>query len=418
MNNLSRRILKGTGVVLAVLVVLIIGLVIFAQFTWDKPVSREVRQMNAPTDPETVARGEFLYKDSLICWDCHASQGAHGPDAPQAGGQEFDLTDVGVPGGFGYVYAANLTSDPETGIGNWTDGEIVRALREGLDPEGNLLFPIMEAEMWHGLSDEDALALVAYLRTLYPVRNEVPPNRLTIMAKALIALGVVKSQPSVTEPVVAPPRGPTVEYGEYLAWRVSGCSGCHTPRSPQTGQYDFSQPLAGGLFPFAQGLYETTGSNLTPDPATGIGDWTEDQFITAMRTGLKPEGTVMVPFMPWPSYSGWDTDDLRAVWLYLRSLDPVEHQVPETTLKGVAATGSGVDRGEALYEVYCLICHGERGTGAPFTTVPLREVASGIDDATLARFITEGVPGTSMPSWGKTLSEDQLQDVIAVIRTW
>ena len=89
----------------------------------------------------------------------------------QAGGREFDMTNIGPPGGFGYVYAANITPDPETGIGNWSDGELVRALREGLDPDGYQIFPIMETEWWSGLSDDDTLALVAYMRSLQPVRN-------------------------------------------------------------------------------------------------------------------------------------------------------------------------------------------------------------------------------------------------------
>lgn len=169
--------------------------------------------MVAPTDAQTVARGEHLYKYSLNCWGCHGSQGNKSPDEPQAGGFEFDLTGIGPPGGFGYIYASNVTPDPETGIGDWSDGELVRALREGLDPEGHLIFVIMEAEWWKGLSDKDVLALVAYMRSLPPVRNAVPANRPAFALKALQALGVLKPQPAITAPVVAPPRGATAEYG-------------------------------------------------------------------------------------------------------------------------------------------------------------------------------------------------------------
>lgn len=414
MKNKLKGIFKGLGIILGVLLLL----VVYVQFAWDRPVIRAAPQITAPMDKETIARGEYLFKYSLNCWNCHGSQGSHSPDEPQGGGLEFDMTGIGPPGGFGYIYAPNITPDLETGIGAWTDGELVRAIREGLDKEGHTLFPIMEAEWWSGLSDADVLALVAYMRSLPTVRNEVPDGQLTFMAKALFALGIVKAQPAITEPVVAPPRGGTAEYGEYLVYHASTCVGCHTPRNPNNGQFDLTQPFAGGLFPLSEEGFSTTGSNLTPDPTTGIGSWTEEQFITAMRKGLRPDGSVILPFMPWPAYSRWSTDDLRAVWLYLRTLEPIVHEIPASELTGAAANGVGAIRGEGIFDVYCIVCHGEKGIGSPFTTVPLAEVASGFDDATLFDFISEGLSGTSMPNFGKTLTEEQIADLVEFIRTW
>ena len=99
---------------------------------------------------------------------------------------------------------------------------------------------------------------------------------------------------------MAPPAAPTPEYGKYLAWHASGCAECHTPRDPKTAKVDPTRPLAGGLFPFPEPGFTTTGSNLTPDVATGLGGWTEEQFVTAVQTGVRPNGTVLLPFMPWP----------------------------------------------------------------------------------------------------------------------
>ena len=418
MNKWLRRILKGFAILVGVLVVLVIGLVVFVQLTWDRPVNRAAPLMTAPMDEQTVVRGENLYKYSLNCWSCHGSQGSHSLDEPQAGGLEFDLAEVGPPGGFGYLYASNVTPDSETGIGAWTDGELVQALREGLDSEGNLLFPIMEAEWWKGMSDEDVLALVAYMRSLPAVRNKVPDSQLSFAAKALIALGVLKPVPPITAPVTAPPRGATAEYGEYLVYHASMCVGCHTPRNPSNGQFDLTRPFAGGLFPFPEEGFSTTGSNLTPDVSTGIEDWTEEQFMAAMRIGIRPDGTVMLPFMPWPSYNRWSEDDLRAVWLFLRTLEPIIHEIPTSELTGTAATGRGAARGEGLFDVYCIVCHGEKGSGSTFTTVALKEAASGMDDTTLSGFISEGLPGTSMPGFGKTLTDEQIADLVAFIRTW
>ena len=89
-----------------------------------------------------------------------------------------------------------------------------------------------------------------------------------------------------------------------------------------------------------------------------------------------------------------------------------------TLLTGAAASGTGAERGEALYDVYCVVCHGEEGTGGPLTSVALQDAARGMDDESLSRFIAEGLPGTSMPGFGKTLTDEQIGDLVAFIRTW
>jgi mono/diheme cytochrome c family protein len=415
MNKWLRRFLKGLVILVGVLLVLFVGIFLYVQAAWDNPIDRPAPQMTAPGDPQTVARGEHLYKYSWNCWGCHGSQGGYSPEEPQSGGREFDMTGIGP--GFGFVYGKNITPDSETGIGDWSDGELVRALREGLDREGRLIFPIMPAPFYHGMSDDDALSLVAYLRSLHTVRNEVPEQRLSFIAKVLISFRVVKPELPITEPVTAPPKGVTAEYGKYLAWNAAVGAECHVPRNPNTGIFDVSRAFAGGLFPFPEEGFNTTGTNLTPDPETGIGDWTEEEFLTAMHTGVRPDDTVMIPFMPWPLYDRWSDDDLRAVWLYLRSLEPITHEVLPSKLTGVAATGTGEARGEALYDIYCRICHGTDGADGPFTSINLREAAKGIDEATITRLVSEGIPGTSMPSFEGTLTSDQISDLVKYIRS-
>jgi mono/diheme cytochrome c family protein len=396
--------------------VVIGSLAAYVAFAGDRPIRRPVAAMAAPRDAAHVARGRHLYERTLLCWSCHGMSGSRSPDEPQAGGREFDMTKIGP--GFGYVYGSNLTSDVETGIGGWSDGEVVRAIREGLSRDGRLIFPVMAYQFYRGLSDDDALALVAYLRTLPPVRNHVPPRRLSFAAKALRAATLLKPESAVTRRLEAPTAGPTREYGEYLTWHASGCAECHTPRDPRTGTLDRTRPLAGGLFAFPEEGFETTGSNLTPDATTGIGAWTEDQFMTALQTGLRPDGRVMLPFMPWPSYARWTRDDLRAVWLYLRSLPPVPHQVPRSKLAGAAANGAAGRRGEGVYGAYCAACHGERGSVTPFTTAALAQVIRDMDDDLVASVVADGPPGAAMPGFGKTLSKQEIADVTAFIRSW
>lgn len=416
MNKWLRGVLKGLAILVGILVVLVIGIVGFIQVLSDRPLGRPVRQMSAPKDAQTVARGEFLYSFSNLCWTCHGSEGSYSQTEPQAGGRKFDLSSMGP--GFGVFYASNLTPDVATGIGAWSDGELVRAIREGLDREGRYIVPVMPYQFAHGMSDQDAVALVAYMRSLKPVRNAVPPNQPSFIARALLVFGILKPEPAVTAPVTAPPKGVTVEYGEYLAWRTSGCAECHMPRNPNNGELDFTRRLAGGLAPFPEEGFTTTASNLTPDAATGIGKWSEPEFLTAMRTGLRPDGTVMLPFMPWASYSRWEEEDLKAVWRYLRTLPPVDHRIPHSTWTGAAATGQGAARAEALYGTYCRVCHGEKGSGAPLTRVALRDVARAMDPAALTGFISKGLPGTPMPGFGKTLAGEQIADLVTLIRTW
>jgi mono/diheme cytochrome c family protein len=411
-----RRVARVAGLLLAVVAVVAAAVAVYVQLTWDRPLKRPVRPMAAPHGAPQLARGEYLYRQSLLCWVCHGSQGSRSPDEPQAGGREFDMTGIGP--GFGFVYGSNLTPDSETGIGAWSDGELVRAIREGISRTGGVIFPVMAYQFYHGLSDDDALAVVAYLRSRPPVRHEVPRRRLSFAAKALHAIGVINAEAPITSRVEMPRRDAVAEYGAYVAWHTAGCAECHTPRDPRTARLDLTRPLGGGLFPFPEPGFSTTGGNLTPDAASGIRGWTEEQFVAAMRTGVRPDGTVMLPFMPWPSYATWTRDDLHAVWVYLRTLKPVSHRVPATMLTGAAAGTAGLSRGETIYDAYCLTCHGARGAGAPFTSAALRDAVRGLDEQSIARFVADGIPGTNMPAFARTLRSEQITDIAAYIRAW
>jgi len=409
---LARIALTG----LCAIVLLVVAFIGYVQLTWNRPVARSVVPMNASLDTARVLRGKYLYERSMLCWNCHGSHGSHSPTEPQAGGREFDLSRVGP--GFGYVYGSNLTPDLETGVGRWTDGELVRAIREGISRDGHLIFPVMAYPFYHGLSDDDALSLVAYIRTMPPVRNEVPARRLSFAARTLMAVSLMKPEAPITQPVSAPRAGASAEYGEYVVWRMSGCAECHTPRNPKTARLDLNRRMSGGLFPFPEEDFYTTGPNLTADVDTGLGSWTEEQFVRAMQTGVRPNGTVMLPFMPWPAYAQWDRNELHAIWIYLRSLKPVSHRVTASTFVGAAANAKGSARGQAMYRSYCLTCHGDKGTGSPFTSSVLKDAVRDVDNAALVTLIEEGLPGTSMPAFKNTLGKDQIGDVVEFVRSW
>lgn len=280
----------------------------------------------------------------------------------------------------------------------------------------------MPMDWLKGLSDKDTLAIVAYLRSLPPVKNVVPANRPSFAFKALVALKVVKPQPAITQPVFSPSSGVTVEYGKYLAENTATCADCHSQRNLNTGVFLPGKFFTGSSIAFGGELENLPAAayapNLTPDNKTGIGTWTEEQFIKALRTGTRPDGTVMLTVMPYPYFSFWTDDDLKAVYRYLRTLPAQEREVPQMEYLAAITSGSSLSKGEAMFKVRCAGCHGEKGKGATPTTALLAKIAPSLDDTTIGNFIKVGIQGTRMPGFGKTLTEKQIADLIAFIRSW
>ncbi|HEX2091932.1 MAG TPA: hypothetical protein VHG28_05995 [Longimicrobiaceae bacterium] len=264
-----------------------------------------------------VERGEYLVRSVSVCGHCHAADPQRDPDGPLSGGFAFRNWRLGT------IRAANLTPDSATGLGAWSEAEIVRAIRTGEDREGQVLAPVMPYEWLHGMSDRDALAVARYLRSQEPVRNPVRnrPNLVYRVAR-LLFLGPERAPPGTSSP-----RAPTAEYGRYLADHVGLCADCHTPRTGIRSTPDRDRLYAGDASP--PGGFPANPANLTPDSATGIGRWSEADFLRTLRTGVNPGGDTLHPFMPWREYRRMSDDDLRALYRYLRTLRPVRNRVPE-----------------------------------------------------------------------------------------
>lgn len=262
-------------------------------------------------------RGRYLVRDVAVCGHCHAADPQRDPDGPLSGGLAFRNWRLGT------IRAANLTPDSATGLGGWSEAEVVRAIRTGEDHEGHVLAPVMPYGWFNGMSDRDALAIARYLKTLPPVRNEVRnrPNLVYRMAR-LLFLG-----PERGRSVRAPAEGPTPEYGEYLAHHVGLCADCHTPRGGIRSTPDLDRLFAGDGSPPSG--FPANPANLTPDSATGIGRWTEEEFLRTLETGVNPQGDSLHPFMAWRQYRRMDAAHLRAIYRYLRTVPPVRNEVPE-----------------------------------------------------------------------------------------
>jgi mono/diheme cytochrome c family protein len=261
----------------------------------------------------SVERGRYLVETVGACGNCHTPKGPDGdvPGKHLAGGFRMDDT-------FGNWITPNITPDPLTGIGRWTDGEIIRAIREGKRPDGQTLGPPMPFDLYRRLADSDVEAMVAYLRSVPPIQNLVPRSQYKIPLPASYGppVGVVPD----------PPRQDLVKYGEYLAGPVAHCVECHTPFLPE-GRPDASRVGAGGL-PFHGPWGVSYAANLTPDPETGLGTWKDGEIIASIYGARRGGGRVLPPMATQHYSQGIAEGDLRAIIAYLRSLPAIRNKVP------------------------------------------------------------------------------------------
>ncbi len=271
----------------------------------------------ASTDSAVIARGHYVVRDVASCTGCHGDPTQPdsvlaSADVPLSGGFEFHIP----PGRF---YPRNITPDSATGIGTFSDGQVARALRDGVGHDGRALLPFMEMQ---GLSDEDLVAVVSYLRSQPPVHHVVPWHRYTLLGRIVKATVLANPVGPKTTPPKVNPSGPTVENGRYLVESVAICWACHTQRDYRTGEL-VGAHLAGAQMPDERNPKRIWAPpNLTSDPATGrLAKMSEDEFVARFRMGRLIPGSPM----PWGGFSRLHEDDLRAIYRYLKTLPPVVH---------------------------------------------------------------------------------------------
>ena len=300
-----KKLFKWIGIVLGSLVGLIVVILAALYFmgnarlnkTYDFPPS----DIPLPTDEASLEFGK--HRAEVLCAGCH-------------GTDLSGIEDWFSAGPLGTVDSANLTTG-EGGFGREASSveDYVRAIRHGIDPDGKPIFmPAVVSTA--NLSDQDLAAIIAYVKSVPPVDHVTSGHNFTPLAKIMLAAGVLDKLPVETvshaTQVPAPERGVNKEYGEYMV-DTNDCRVCHGPK------------LNGG--PFPDPTITKISPNLTPDGE--LAAWTEEQFITALRTGVTPSGHELdSEFMPWKDYSNFYDDELMAIWLYLQSL-PAESQYTE-----------------------------------------------------------------------------------------
>jgi mono/diheme cytochrome c family protein len=255
-----------------------------------------------------LARGEYLVRGPMGCGNCHTPIGPAGPE------MDRELTGRVVDENEAFTAVApNLTAAGE--IAGWTDAELSRAIREGIRPDGSVIGPPMPFTMYRGLSDDDLASIVAFLRTLPANPSDLPRSVYHI------PLPPAYGPPVTSVAAVAP--GITVDYGAYLAGPVAHCMECHTPMGPQGPLIQTN--LGQGGFAFNGPWGTSVAQNLTSHP-DGLANYTDDQIAAMITKGVRPDGSPMLPPMPYGYLAGFTPDDLEAVILYLRSLPPLPDQ--------------------------------------------------------------------------------------------
>lgn len=310
MNRVAKGLCVGVGVLA------LAG----AYFGMRPPKMAPPKEIRVAMTPETVARGKYLYEVVADCDGCHGERNWGKQLAPVVrSGAGFTFPpEMGMPGS---VTAPNISSDPLAGIGAWSDGEKLRAIREGIGRDGRALFPMMPYESYRHMSDRDAEALVSYLNTLPAVQEQRPRTKLDFPVSVLI-----KSAPAPVESPVPEP----ADLGEYLV-KMGGCADCHSQK--KAGATVAGKELAGGEV-FRMGKFTVLSANITPDVETGIGRLSEAAFIRRFHEYREYEQTPLpdatprnFTLMPWLQYSRYSAEELGAIYRYLRKQKAVVNQV-------------------------------------------------------------------------------------------
>jgi mono/diheme cytochrome c family protein len=329
-------IIRAIQLFLLVVFVLASALAIHTWRTWDRSYDEvPIPDVRATSDPAVIARGEYLVYGPSHCVECHAKsfeefqKVVRNEKVPLQGGTPFAAAPLGV------IYSRNLTPDPETGIGRYSDGQIARMMRYNVRPNGrSSIRPLMP---FHNMSDEDMIAIISFLRAQPPVRNQVPDNEWTLAGKVIKSLSsTFMPREGVNPPKKAPEEKPTVQRGEYLARYVANCVGCHTPMDDTTFEPSGPEFSGGEEFepmpmPGADMQTWFRTPNITPLKGSALMKYPDRAtFVARFKNGGRQHaGTPM----PWEAFAKMSVDDVAAIYEFLHSLPASDGGTGDVTFR-------------------------------------------------------------------------------------
>ena len=330
MGRIVRRLL---GWVALGLVVVVVVTSLYVWRNWDRSYDDiPAPGLHASTDPVVIARGEYLVYGPAHCVECHVSNFAEydrwaetGVPVPLAGGYEFPI------GPLGTLYSKNLTPDPDTGIGRYSDPQVARMLRHGVRPDGQASIPLLMP--FGNMSDDDIVAILSFLRTQPPKRNIVPANRWTTLGKIMRTfVAAAKPNLAVHPKRTAPKQEATAARGEYLARSVANCGGCHTAFNELTGA-PTAPTFSGGnvMEPAAQDGADRSlwfrPPNITPRDGSALMKFPDRAtFVARFKVGGRHfQGSPM----PWEAFARMAPEDVGALYEFLHTVSPAGGASPE-----------------------------------------------------------------------------------------
>ena len=317
-------------IILVIGLVLIIGLgAVMGYLKFGMPDLPPAPELTIERTPERIKKGEYLAMHVAACMDCHSSRDWTSFSAPLVAGTlgkggEYFGPEMGFPGKF---YSRNLTP---ASLGDWTDGEIFRAITGGVNKDGEALFPVMPYLSYGKMDKEDIYSIIAYLRTLPVLKHEIPASEpnfpMSFIINTLPHEPQFASRPDTTD---------AVKYGAYLV-NAASCIDCHT--QVDKGQIIPELAFSGGReFPLPEGTIRS--ANITPDMNSGIGKWSDSDFVYRFKKYQDVKKVKEInpsefqTMMPWTMYAGMDTTDLKAIYAYLKTLEPISNPVEQYSRK-------------------------------------------------------------------------------------
>ncbi len=350
-----------------------------------------------------IQRGEYLTRAG-DCAACHT----------QAGGQAF-AGGVSIHSPFGPIYAPNITPDKETGIGSWSDDDFYRALHEGVDDGGELLYPAMPYPSYTKVTRDDVLAIKAYLFSIPPAHHKNRETRLRFPFDERAGLAVWNAayfKPGEFKP--DPSKPADVNRGAYLVEGLGHCGDCHTPRGFAMEPLN-AKAYSGGV------VDNWYAPNITSDKMRGIGSWPDQELFSYLKTGLsKEKGPIVGPMsqVVHESLSYLSAEDLNAIVAYLKNIKPIADYQPER----VSAIDQAHSAEASAYLSHCAFCHGRDGKGRVGAIPALdgNDIVNSKGPESVIRLVLGGLiaRGTfaPMPAIGQEMSDQDVADAVNFAR--
>ncbi len=389
--------------------VIVVPLAVYAYQAMQHP-DRAYPSQPVADQAAQLQRGAYLARVG-DCMACHTTRGGQ----PYAGGR-------GIATPFGEVVSPNITPDTQTGIGAWSADDFWRAMHNGRGRDGRFLYPVFPYPSYTKVNREDSDAIYAWLRTVPAVQQQSREHALRFPYNQrwlLAGWRALYFRPGLYEPVADKPA--QWNRGAYLVQGLGHCAACHTSRNA-LGATSAGGDLAGGLIPITNWYAPA----LTPDAATGLGDWQVADLAALLKTGVSERGAVYGPMaeVVQQSLQYLSNDDVEAMAVYLKSLP--QHGIAPVAQAMTKDTERMLEQGGRLYEKHCAECHGADGAGKP-PAYPRLAGNNGIVSSAVnpIRMVLNGgfPPSTAgnprpygMPPYGPIMNDDEVAAVVTYIR--